>query len=65
LLAIWITSQTTWAAAAGYGVLFGLLTAVVVVLSKESKLLMHAQYMLPSAAVTGAVIGVLVLKFAT
>jgi hypothetical protein len=64
LVAFSISAQTSWAAALGYGVLFGLLSATVVVLSKESKLLMHAKYMLPSAAVTGALIGVLILRFA-
>ena len=60
-----ITLQTSWAASAGYGALYGLLTATVVVLSKDSKLLMHAKYMLPSAVVTGAIIGALIAKLAT
>jgi hypothetical protein len=64
LVAFSITAQTSWTTAAGYGVLYSLLSATVVVLSKDSKLLMHAKYMLPSAAITGVLIGVLILKLA-
>jgi hypothetical protein len=65
LVASSITTHTFWTVAAGYGILYGVLSAAVVVLSKESRLLMHAKYMLPSAAITGAVVGVLILKLAT
>jgi hypothetical protein len=59
-----LAPQSTWLAAAGMGILYGVVSILVVVLSKGKDAMGHAMFMVPSAAVTGAITGVLVGRFA-
>jgi len=59
-----LAPQSGWLAAAGVGILYGVVTIAVVVLSKGKDALGHAMFMIPSAAITGAVTGMLVGGYA-
>jgi hypothetical protein len=59
-----LAPHSGWLTAAGVGILYGVVTIAVVVLSKGKDALGHAMFMIPSAAITGAVTGVLVGRYA-
>jgi hypothetical protein len=55
-----LSAQSGWLMAAGFGALYGTLSAAVVALSKGSGAFQHALFILPTAVVTGALSGALI-----
>jgi len=64
LIGFSLSPQSGWLTAAGVGIVYGVVTIAVVVLSKGKDALGHAVFMFPSAAITGALTGVLVGRYA-
>src|SRR5262249_26136555 len=62
--ALSLTKQSTWLQAAGLGLLYGFLFALVIFLAKGAFKSKDAPYVVPSGAVLGLVTGLAVWKFA-
>jgi hypothetical protein len=55
-----LTAHSGWIAGSGFGLLYGALFGAMICLSKGTSALQHAQYIIPTSAVTGALSGTLI-----
>jgi len=62
--ALSLTKQSTWWQAAGFGLLYGFLFALVIFLAKGAFKSKDAPYVVPSGVVLGLLTGIAVWKFA-
>ena len=62
--ALSLTKQSTWLRAAGFGLLYGFLFALVIFLAKGAFKSKDALYVVPSGIVLGFLTGIAVWKFA-
>jgi len=62
--ALSLTSQSSWLHAAGFGLLYGFLFALVIFLAKGAFKSKDAPYVVPSGVVLGVLTGLAVWKFA-
>jgi hypothetical protein len=58
--ALSMTAHSGWVAGSGFGLLYGGLFGAMICLSKGSAALQHAQYIISTSAVTGALSGALI-----
>ncbi|MBS0193108.1 MAG: hypothetical protein JSR34_02605 [Proteobacteria bacterium] len=65
LTALTVGIGGTWLGFLGYGCLFGFVTGLMVVLSKGEGAAQHAVFILPVAAISGTLSGVLIKVFVT
>ncbi len=61
--ALTLREKSTWLKGLGYGMLYGLVTGVIVFLAKGGIRSMDAPFVIPSALITGAIAGVLVARY--
>ncbi len=61
--ALTLREKSTWLKGMGYGMLYGLVTGVIVFLAKGGIRSMDAPFVIPSDLITGAIAGVLVAKY--
>ncbi len=59
-----LTKQSTWLQAAGFGLLYGFLFALVIFLAKGAFKSKDAPYVVPSGIVLGVLTGLAIWKFA-
>lgn len=59
-----MTAHSGWVAGSGFGLLYGALFGVMLCLSKGSAALLHAKYIIPASAVTGALTGAMIALLA-
>ena len=60
LVGLSMSAQSGWLVGCGLGALFGALSGAMICLSKGTAVLEHAKYIVPTAAVTGALSGALI-----
>ena len=61
--ALTLREKCSWLKGLGYGLLYGLVTGVIVFLSKGGIKSMDAPFVIPSALITGAIVGVLIARY--
>ena len=64
LVGLSLTSRNRWWQGAGYGLLYGLVLGLMVFLAKGGFKSMSAPYVVPASVVEGALMGVLLWRFA-